>query len=67
MATKKQKREAALAKRQAFEEEQRLSGLEAQQRDREIRAAKSERRQSDAKKLNKRYNRILANARVKGS
>lgn len=40
MATKKQKRAAALAKRAAFEEEYRRSGLEAQRKDREHRARK---------------------------
>lgn len=60
MATKKQKREAALAKREAFEEERRQTGLKAQETDRERRARKSRQNQAEAKKVNDRHNTILA-------
>lgn len=52
MATKKQKREAAEAKRQARLDEMRQSGLEAQRKDREHRAKeerKAWRKQHDEK------------------
>lgn len=48
MATKKQKRLAASAKRAEFEAEIRASGLEAQRKDREHRAAQAERAKDDA-------------------
>lgn len=67
MATKKQKREAALAKRLAFEEERRQTGLKAQEQDREIRARKSRKNQAEAKKINDRHNAILKNARKPAS
>jgi hypothetical protein len=48
MATKKQKRERALAKHEAFMEERRLSGLEAQRKDREYRERKAARYAEEA-------------------
>lgn len=59
MATKKQKREAALAKREKFLEEVRVAGLEAQRLSR----AEDERRgvlmQAEADRINQRWANIL--------
>jgi hypothetical protein len=60
MATKKEKRAAALAKREAFLEEVRESGLAAQQEAREIEAYRQERISADADLINARYRAILA-------
>lgn len=51
MATKKQKREAALAKHEQEMEELRLSGLEAQRRDREYRARKAAQKAESEEKV----------------
>lgn len=56
MATKKQKREAALAKREEFLREERESGLRAQAMDR----AQQEIIRKEAESLNDRYRAILA-------
>lgn len=53
MATKKQKRAAALAKREAWLEERRVSGLRAQLEDHERR--KSKLRESQREKHNKEH------------
>lgn len=53
MATKKQKRAAALAKREAWLEERRISGLRAQMEDNERR--KSKLRESQREKHNKEH------------
>lgn len=58
MATKKQKREAALARRAAFEAEVRAEGLEAQRKDRERRAAETQRMWDDAHKVHLKRNRF---------
>jgi hypothetical protein len=60
MATKKQKREAALARREAFLDEQRRIGLEAQQRDREQREAHARRMKEEAQRMDRRMEAILA-------
>lgn len=49
MATKKQKHEAALAKHRQEMEELRLSGLEAQRKDRERRAQKAAQKAEEEK------------------
>lgn len=56
MATKKQKRAAALAKREEFLREERESGLRAQAMDR----AQQEIIRKEAESLNDRYRAILA-------
>lgn len=53
MATKKQKREAALAKRAAFEEKHRLSGLKAQRADQKRRESRRQRAKEDAARANR--------------
>ncbi|QAY16277.1 hypothetical protein SEA_ICEWARRIOR_65 [Streptomyces phage IceWarrior] len=60
MATKKQKREAALAKREAFLKKERERGLAAQREGREIEAYRQEKLKSDAEVINARYRAILA-------
>lgn len=60
MATKKQKREKALAKRAAFLEEHRQHGLEALKRDREEREHQEERMKETARQIDRRYMNILA-------
>lgn len=67
MATKKQKRQAMQEQRAQFEEDLRQEGLKAQQRDREIRAAKKERAASDAERRNRRQQNAGAVARVSGA
>lgn len=59
MATKKQKRETALAKREAFLTEERAAGLEAQKKDREVRAAKEKRIQTAAAEINAKHRAVL--------
>lgn len=61
MATKKEKREAALAKREAFLKEERERGLAAQKRDREEQAEKSRAAAAEANKINARHRQILDN------
>lgn len=60
MATKKQKREAGLAKREAFLAEQKSQGLHAQEMDKQQRAADQNHMKKKAEALNARYNAILA-------
>lgn len=60
MATKKQKRARAEAKHKKFMDEYRLSGLEAQRKDRERRKTLAERAKADAKKRNAETNRRLS-------
>jgi hypothetical protein len=55
MATKKQKRQEALEKREAFFAEVRASGLEAQRKDRAHRTAATNRSQDDAMQVTSRY------------
>jgi hypothetical protein len=62
MATKKQKREAAEAKRKAFEEQERLDGLAAQKLDRERRRLQDERIRDDIREINARHEEILEQA-----
>lgn len=50
MATKKQKREAALEKRQRFLDEEAKIGMEALQKDRERRAALAKRAEEDRRR-----------------
>lgn len=58
---KKQRREAAQAKRLAFEEQVRISGLEAQRKDKEHRAAEAEfQKAEDARKRSPEYKRKQA-------
>lgn len=59
MATKKQKREAAAAKRAAFEEELRLSGLRAQEADRRRTAAIRAKTQMVIDEINVKRKKIL--------
>lgn len=66
MATKKQKREAALAKRAAFTEETRRTGLEAQKRDREERERREAKIMEEASQINLRHLNIIATQLIKG-
>jgi len=61
MATKKQKREAALAKREKFLRETRESGLRAQAEDKHNQEIKKQAIAAEAKEINDRYGAILAN------
>lgn len=60
MATKKEKRAAAAAKRQKMLDEVRTSGLEAQRLDREARRLWDERVDKEIANLNNRHREILA-------
>ena len=60
MATKKQKREAALAKREKFMQEERENGLRAQALDRAKQEQHRETIRKNAEALNARYKAILA-------
>lgn len=60
MATKKQKRAAALAKREAMLAEVRENGLRAQAMDQARQAQHREEIRKDAKALNERYRAILS-------
>lgn len=60
MATKKQKREAALAKREQFMKEERERGLEALASDRRRREAEEEAAQERIRGMMGRYRAILA-------
>jgi len=62
MATKKQKREAAEAKRAAFEESVRLSGLAAQAADRKRREALAEKSKKTTNEINQRHRAIVKQA-----
>lgn len=64
MATKKQKREAAQAKREAFLAEERERGLDAQRASHEADAQERERVRAQAERINHRYKTILAQAGV---
>lgn len=64
MATKKQKREAAMAKREQFLKEERERGLEAQQKDREARKRQDEMLNSAIQGLNHRYKAVLERAGI---
>jgi Skp family chaperone for outer membrane proteins len=59
MATKKQKHEAAMAKREKFLAEVRADGLRAQKASREAEKKRSEEIKAAAEKVNKRYRDIL--------
>lgn len=67
MATKKQKREAAEAKRKAFEEQERHDGLEAQKIDLEQRRLLEERTRDEMREINARHEEILEKAYRAGS
>jgi hypothetical protein len=60
MATKKEKRAAAIAKREAMLAEVKADGLRAQARDQARQAQHREEIRKDAKSLNDRYNAILS-------
>jgi hypothetical protein len=62
VATKKQKRAAALAKREAFLEKVKTEGLEAQRRAKEEEEREFEILRSEARKINDRHRRIIAEA-----
>jgi hypothetical protein len=62
MATKKQKREAAEAKRKAFEEQERRDGLAAQEIDHERRRIEDERTRGEMREINARHQEILEKA-----
>jgi hypothetical protein len=66
MATKKQKRQAALEKRAAFEAEIKRTGLEAQRQDHEHREAQAARSKEDAQRTNRRHKKILDGAQKSG-
>jgi hypothetical protein len=59
MATKKQKREAAQAKREAFLAEVKADGLKAQERDKQHQQAEEERINQIAGDINARHRAIL--------
>lgn len=65
MATKKQKREAALAKREAEMAKIKAEGLAALQHDREYREAQRERIMEEAMIINQRHQEILNNETIK--
>lgn len=60
MATKKQKREAAMAKREQFMREQRENGLRAQKQDRHNREMQRQQFAAKGREINARYEAILA-------
>lgn len=62
MATKKQKRERGLAKREEYLAKVKAEGLEALRRDREYRAAKREALEASGKEINDRLLSDLARA-----
>lgn len=64
MATKKQKREAALAKREKFLAEVRADGLEAQRLDQEAQEKQEQLMKAEADRINQRYRNILAKVGV---
>ncbi len=59
MATKKQKRAAALAKREKFLENERLAGLKAQEIARQMAVARAKKAAMEANEINDRHRRIL--------
>jgi hypothetical protein len=66
MATKKQKRAEALAKRERFLEEQKRIGLEAQRQDKERRELREQRAKEEAERMNRRFQAILAAHLIRG-
>jgi hypothetical protein len=62
VATKKQKREEALAKRAAFEEQVKADGLKALEADKKRQAERREAMTTAAKQVNEHYQGILDNA-----
>lgn len=60
MATKKQKRAAGLAKREAYLAEVKADGLKALARSKEHEAAVRERAKTEAQKINQHHKEILA-------
>jgi hypothetical protein len=62
MATKKQKREAAEAKRAAFEAQLKADGLRAQKADQEHRQQVEASYREEARRINERHMQILAKA-----
>lgn len=67
MATKKQKHEAALAKRERMLEQARLDGLKAQKADQLRREIFAERAKEAAERENHRLENILATHKIKGA
>lgn len=59
MATKKQKREAALAKRKSFIDDVERLGLEAQRLDREARERQNQINKAEAERINQKYEAII--------
>jgi hypothetical protein len=59
MATKKQKREAALARREKFLADERAAGLAAQALDHDEQAKKNALMQAEADRINQKYENIL--------
>lgn len=64
MTTKKQKREAMRLKHEQEMEELRQSGLAAQKRDREMRAAKAQRAKDDAARAEKKASTKAATTKL---
>jgi hypothetical protein len=64
MATKKQKREVAEAKRKAFEEQVKADGLRAQKADQERRRKQNEQLKEEASREIRRLNDIVRSAGV---
>lgn len=60
MATKKQKRAAALADREQFLKDEAARGLEAQRRDREAQAERHDQLMMAAEEINDRHRKILS-------
>lgn len=68
MATKKQKHEAAMAKREKFMVELKAEGLAAQKAGREAEKKRRERDSAEAQKINERYRNVLiANGIIPGA
>lgn len=64
MATKKQKREAAQAKREQFLAEVKAEGLAAQKLDRTIQEKQREQTAQAAREINERYRAVLVRAGI---
>lgn len=64
MATKKQKRAAALSKRAEFLERNRLAGLAAQEKDREARARRDKAADDELTESNRQLTRDIARVLV---
>jgi hypothetical protein len=67
MATKKEKRATALAKRETFLADERARGLAALERDRAVRIAHEEELRREAVEYNRHLNNILATALLRDS